>query len=125
MPSLALLAAGGQRLAAVSRGILSVYDLAAGATVGSARVGEKCGRPAGFFLDSQRLRLFCPSASSRSPGAVRLEILEFDTATKKIVTALKDETGREVQSEKLLEITIDGRKVVSAGNQFGVGMKQK
>ena len=84
VPSLALLAAGGERLAAVSRGILSVYDLAAGATVGSARVGEKCGRPAGFFLDSQRLRLFCPSASSRSPGAVRLEILEFDTATRKI-----------------------------------------
>jgi hypothetical protein len=30
-----------------------------------------------------------------------------------------------VQSEKLLEITIDRGKVVRAGNQFGVGMKQK
>lgn len=84
-PALALLAAGGERLAAVSQGILSVYDLATGATVGSARVGDKCGRPAGFFLDSQRLRLFCPSASARTPGAARFEILEFDTSTKRLV----------------------------------------
>ncbi|HYR45891.1 MAG TPA: hypothetical protein VER78_02705, partial [Thermoanaerobaculia bacterium] len=85
MPALALLAAGGEKLATVSQGMLSVYDLVAGATVGSARAGDKCPRPAGFFLDSQRLRLFCPSAFSRSPGAVRLEILEFDTSTKKLL----------------------------------------
>ena len=49
----------------------------------------------------------------------------IDVSAKKIVTALQDETGREVQSEKLLQITIDGGKVIRAGNQFGVGMKQK
>jgi len=49
----------------------------------------------------------------------------IDVATHKIVAALEDETGRHVQSEKLLDLTIAGGKVVRAGNQFGVGMKQK
>jgi DNA-binding beta-propeller fold protein YncE len=48
----------------------------------------------------------------------------IDVVTKKIVAALQDETGREVQSEKLLDITVAGGKVLRAGNQFGVGMKK-
>jgi DNA-binding beta-propeller fold protein YncE len=47
----------------------------------------------------------------------------IDVATKKIVAALTDEAGRQVQSEKLLDIVISNGKVVRAGNQFGVGMK--
>jgi DNA-binding beta-propeller fold protein YncE len=47
----------------------------------------------------------------------------IDQATKKIVATLEDETGRAVQSEKLLDITISNGKVVRAGNQFGVGGK--
>jgi DNA-binding beta-propeller fold protein YncE len=49
----------------------------------------------------------------------------IDVATRKIVAALQDETGRAVQSEKLLDITLANGKVVRAGNQFGVGMKAK
>jgi DNA-binding beta-propeller fold protein YncE len=49
----------------------------------------------------------------------------IDVATRKIVAALEDETGRAVQSEKLLDLTIANGKVVRAGNQFGVGMKGK
>jgi hypothetical protein len=45
--------------------------------------------------------------------------------TKKIVATLQDETGRPVQSEKLFELVIENGKVIRAGNQFGVGMKQK
>jgi hypothetical protein len=45
-------------------------------------------------------------------------------ATKKIVATLKDETGREVQSEKLLDLVIANGKVDRVGNQFGVGMKR-
>jgi DNA-binding beta-propeller fold protein YncE len=48
----------------------------------------------------------------------------IDVATRKIVAALEDETGRQVQSEKLLDLVIANGKVVRAGNQFGVGMKQ-
>ena len=48
----------------------------------------------------------------------------IDVATRKIVAALKDETGRDVQSEKLLDITISNGKVIRAGNQFGVGAKK-
>jgi DNA-binding beta-propeller fold protein YncE len=48
----------------------------------------------------------------------------IDQAAKKVVAALQDETGRQVQSEKQLEIVIANGKVVRAGDQFGVGMKQ-
>lgn len=47
----------------------------------------------------------------------------IDIATKKVVATLTDETGRAVQSEKLLDVVIANGKVVRAGNQFGVGMK--
>ena len=48
----------------------------------------------------------------------------IDTRTKRIVSTLKDEEGREFQSEKLLELVLDNNKVVRAGNQFGIGMKK-
>jgi DNA-binding beta-propeller fold protein YncE len=48
----------------------------------------------------------------------------IDARTKKIVAALKDETGREVHSEKVLEIVFDNDKPVRAGDQFGVGAKR-
>jgi DNA-binding beta-propeller fold protein YncE len=47
-----------------------------------------------------------------------------DAATKKVVATLQDEGGRQVESEKLLDLTIANGKVVRAGNQFGVGMKR-
>jgi DNA-binding beta-propeller fold protein YncE len=43
--------------------------------------------------------------------------------TKKIVYTLRDETGTQVQSEKLLEIDFDNGKPIRNGNQFGVGQK--
>lgn len=45
----------------------------------------------------------------------------IDVATKEILTALKDETGREVHSEKMVEVHWKGGKVVKTGDQFGVG----
>jgi DNA-binding beta-propeller fold protein YncE len=48
----------------------------------------------------------------------------IDVKTKKIVATLQDETGRQVQSEKLLDVVIENGKVIRAGNQFGVGKKQ-
>jgi DNA-binding beta-propeller fold protein YncE len=45
----------------------------------------------------------------------------IETKTRKIITTLKDETGREVQSEKLLEIDFAGGKPVRVGDQFGLG----
>jgi hypothetical protein len=48
----------------------------------------------------------------------------IDTHAKRIVATLRDEAGREFQSEKMLELVIDNAKVVRAGNQFGIGMKQ-
>ena len=49
----------------------------------------------------------------------------IDAASKKVVAALQDEAGRQVQSEKLLDVTIVNGKVTRAGNQFGVGMKHE
>jgi DNA-binding beta-propeller fold protein YncE len=48
----------------------------------------------------------------------------IEAGSRRIVTQLRDETGREVQSEKLLEIDFgaDG-KPVAVGNQFGIGRR--
>jgi hypothetical protein len=43
--------------------------------------------------------------------------------SRKIVTALADEKGNPVHSEKLLEIDFDGYRPVRAGNQFGLGAR--
>lgn len=48
----------------------------------------------------------------------------IDTKTRKIVTALKDENGQDVQSEKLMEIDFAGGKAVQAGDQFGIGRRE-
>lgn len=49
----------------------------------------------------------------------------IDASTRKVVATLQDETGRQVQSEKLLDVAIAGRTVIRAGSQFGVGMRAK
>jgi DNA-binding beta-propeller fold protein YncE len=48
----------------------------------------------------------------------------IDTATRRVVATLTDETGRAVQSEKLLEIDFAGGKAVRASDQFGVGRRR-
>jgi DNA-binding beta-propeller fold protein YncE/lysophospholipase L1-like esterase len=45
----------------------------------------------------------------------------IDTTSKKIVAALADEQGRQVHSEKMVEIHFQGGKPVANGDQFGVG----
>ncbi|MDB6121528.1 MAG: hypothetical protein JWQ71_521 [Pedosphaera sp.] len=49
----------------------------------------------------------------------------IDTKTRKIILGLKDEEGRAVQSEKLLEIDFAGKEPVRVGDQFGLGRKSK
>lgn len=48
----------------------------------------------------------------------------IDATSKRIMATLQDEAGRQVQSEKMLDLAIANGRVVRAGNQFGVGMKQ-
>jgi DNA-binding beta-propeller fold protein YncE len=48
----------------------------------------------------------------------------IDVKTKKIIHALSDETGRQVLSEKLLEIVWANGKPVRASDQFGLGRKR-
>jgi hypothetical protein len=45
----------------------------------------------------------------------------FDVATKTMVTALKDEAGRGVHSEKMVEIVFKDGAPVRTGDQFGLG----
>lgn len=44
--------------------------------------------------------------------------------SRKIVTMLKDEHGEPIQSEKMVEIHFRDKKVVAAGDQFGIGRKR-
>lgn len=45
----------------------------------------------------------------------------IDVATRKVITALKDETGAEVHSEKMVEIHFSADVPVRNGDQFGIG----
>lgn len=45
----------------------------------------------------------------------------IDVKTRKVVATLKDEKGNPVQSEKMVEIHLDGKKAQKAGDQFGIG----
>jgi hypothetical protein len=45
----------------------------------------------------------------------------IDVKTRKIVAELKDEEGRAVMSEKMVEVHWAGGKVVKTGDQFGLG----
>ena len=49
----------------------------------------------------------------------------IDVATRKVIATLRDEEGRAVQSEKMLDLVIADGKVIRAGNQFGIGRKRK
>jgi DNA-binding beta-propeller fold protein YncE len=48
----------------------------------------------------------------------------IDAKTKKIVATLTDEEHRMVQSEKVVEVVVDGGKVVRTGDQFAMGQKR-
>jgi hypothetical protein len=45
----------------------------------------------------------------------------IDTKSRKIAALLKDEMGRDVQSEKMVELDFKGSEPVAAGDQFGLG----
>jgi sugar lactone lactonase YvrE len=49
----------------------------------------------------------------------------IDTRTRRIVATLKDETGGDVQSEKVVEIGMADGKPVRAGDQFGIGRRAR
>lgn len=49
----------------------------------------------------------------------------IDVASKRIVAALADERGRQVHSEKMVEIDFREGSPLAAGDQFGVGRKTK
>lgn len=47
----------------------------------------------------------------------------IDVASKRITTTLSDETGRAVQSEKVLDIVFSGARASRTGDQFGIGRR--
>ena len=47
----------------------------------------------------------------------------IDAATKHIIATLEDESGHQVQSEKLLEIDFANNKPIRAGDQFAIGQQ--
>jgi DNA-binding beta-propeller fold protein YncE len=47
-----------------------------------------------------------------------------DTATRRVVATLSDETGRAVQSEKVVEVVFADGKPVRTGDQFGIGRRR-
>ena len=60
-------------------------------------------------------------AIGRRLGIDRIEADVLPERKAQIVAALKDEEGREVHSEKVVEVVFRGGKPVRNGDQFGVG----
>jgi hypothetical protein len=79
-PELFVLSADGARLASVLDGVLSIDDLGSGRTVASARIARDWGQVRGFFLDTDRFRVYVYPAPGGRAG--RLEISELDARTK-------------------------------------------
>jgi len=48
----------------------------------------------------------------------------IDTSTRQVVAALTDEAGRQVQSEKVVEIVMDDGRPSRTGDQFGIGRRK-
>jgi DNA-binding beta-propeller fold protein YncE len=48
----------------------------------------------------------------------------IDPPSRRIIATLTDEAGREVQSEKMLEVVFRDGRVVRTGDQFGVGRRR-
>ena len=48
----------------------------------------------------------------------------IDTKSKQIVATLTDETGRAVQSEKVVEVVFSGETPTRTGDQFGIGRRR-
>ncbi len=49
----------------------------------------------------------------------------IDVKTRRILTSLTDETGRAVQSEKVVEVVMSGGKPSRTGDQFGIGRRPR
>jgi hypothetical protein len=49
----------------------------------------------------------------------------IDTATRQVVTALVDENGGQVQSEKVVEVALTAGRPTRAGDQFGIGRRAR
>lgn len=71
----------GERLATISGGVLSVWDLKTGAGLGSARVGDEHSFTPGFFFDAKRIRIRRFNSSES-----QTQVLEFDIPTKTLAT---------------------------------------
>ena len=48
----------------------------------------------------------------------------FEVSSKRLVKSLRDEVGRDIGSEKLLEVDFEGKRPIAAGNSFGGGIRQ-
>jgi DNA-binding beta-propeller fold protein YncE len=49
----------------------------------------------------------------------------IDVKSRKVIASLKDEQGKDVQSEKMVEIHFRNNRAIRAGDQFGIGRLHK
>lgn len=102
IPYTAFLSDNGERLATIAGGVLSVWDPAARASLGSARVAGELSYLIGFFVDRNRVRILRFKNRWDTLEENSLDILEFDLSTKTLSTVVTladasscmgDETG--------------------------------
>jgi hypothetical protein len=102
IPYSTFLSDNGERLATIANGVLSVWDPAARASLGSARIAGEGSSLHGFFVDRNRIRVLRFKTRSNAQEENSLDILEFDLSTRTLakvvtlddaITCIADETG--------------------------------
>ncbi len=109
-PYSAFLSDDGQRLATISNGVLSVWDPAAGALLGSARVAGESASLHGSFVDRNRVRILRFKNRWDTFEENSLDILEFDLPKRTLSTILRlEDAGACMGDETWNRLLVMGR----------------
>ncbi|MDQ2979656.1 MAG: hypothetical protein M3R62_10585 [Acidobacteriota bacterium] len=100
----------GGRVAAFQQGVLSIAELPSGRSLGSARLLEWRDAASGFFRTPDVFRVLARRAGAQGTEEVRLEIVEFRTATKKVAVTGVSET---LKGNVFVQTSADGERIVT------------
>jgi hypothetical protein len=104
------LSADGGRVAAFEQGVLSLVAVPSGHSLGSARLLDYRDSASGFFWTPDVFRVLVRKAGAQGTEDFRLEIVEFDAATKRVTVRGVSET---LKGHVFVQTSADGERIVT------------
>ncbi|HXM76338.1 MAG TPA: hypothetical protein VN971_06160, partial [Thermoanaerobaculia bacterium] len=104
------LSSDGGRVAAFEQGVLSLVEVPSGNSLGSARLLDYRDSASGFFWTPDVFRVLVRKAGAQGTEDVRLEIVEFDAATKRVTVRGVSET---LKGHLFVQTSADGERIVT------------